>query len=847
MSKHSPLDIRVAIEQNNPSICREDSLCVNCTMCKQVCEEYVGVHGHYDLNKTGDLAICIHCGQCIGACPTGAIQVKSETQDFINAVKDPVKTVIVSLAPSVRASIEELCGEEPGTFDKGRCVSLLKKLGADYVLDTGFACDLCAAEGASELLSRLKTKTGLPLLTSSCPAWVKYAETFHPDFLSSLSSVKSPAAIQGSLVKTHYAKKLGLDPEKIIHVAVTPCTAKKFELRRTELNTSAAYWKKDGIKDTDIVITTMELMSLAQEAGINFASLTESLFDAVSEASSGAGLIFGSTGSVAQALLESAYFEETGTSARKNWLSETELDDLNPVKEASISIGSRTIRVCVIYGTRKAGEILEEIKRGSRNYDLVEIMTCPGGCVSGGGQPKLDYGLEKETRQARINTLRNAASVLPASDPGANPDVLAFYQNILGKPLSENSKKILHTHYIDRSQDLNLTQPAASSPTKPNKGMLMKYRCKVCGYVHETEGELPEDFTCPICKQGKEVFELLPESAPASEPVQGTLREYVCGVCGYKVNYAGELPEDYVCPICGQGREVFKETAPFKTAKAPVQATTRYRCTVCGNIHEYEGPLPKDYICPLCGQGPELSIKLEDSAETQKPAGATKSPVRKSKYRCKICGYTCEFDGDMPADFVCPICKMGADAFEKISVSVSPYEGTKTLKNLQAAFAGESQARNKYTYFAKIAQSEGYEQIAEIFLKTARNEQEHARLWAQALGLIGDTKQNLLSAAEGENYEWTDMYTQFARDAKEEGFNDLATKFEAVAAIEKAHEERYKALLKNVEMNKVFEKAGQAMWECRICGHIVVGPKAPEVCPVCGYAKSYFEIRKENY
>ena len=218
------------------------------------------------------------------------------------------------------------------------------------------------------------------------------------------------------------------------------------------------------------------------------------------------------------------------------------------------------------------------------------------------------------------------------------------------------------------------------------------------------------------------------------------------------------------------------------------------------------------------------------------------------KYRCTICGYIHE--GELTSDFVCPKCKKPASFFEEVVEKKSTqniYSGTKTEKNLREAFAGESQARNKYTYFAEVARREGYEQLAEIFLQTARNEQEHARLWFEALGEIGGTAANLLHAAEGENYEWTDMYSRFAKDAEEEGFHELAERFRKVAAIEKQHEERYRKLLNNVEMKQVFEKGEQVMWECRICGHIVVGNKAPEVCPVCKYSQSYFEVRKENY
>lgn len=221
-------------------------------------------------------------------------------------------------------------------------------------------------------------------------------------------------------------------------------------------------------------------------------------------------------------------------------------------------------------------------------------------------------------------------------------------------------------------------------------------------------------------------------------------------------------------------------------------------------------------------------------------------------WRCPICGYIYEGE-DLPADFVCPICKHGAADFIKIENNDTKgeenmkYKGTKTEANLAAAFAGESQARNKYTYFASVAKKEGYEQIAAIFEQTANNEKEHAKLWFKALSGIGNTAENLAAAADGENYEWTDMYEQFAKDAEEEGFPELAAQFRAVGAIEKAHEERYRALLSNVEMQAVFEKADETMWECRNCGHLVIGKKAPAVCPVCKHPQSFFEVRKENY
>ncbi|MBQ8537043.1 MAG: rubrerythrin family protein [Clostridia bacterium] len=219
------------------------------------------------------------------------------------------------------------------------------------------------------------------------------------------------------------------------------------------------------------------------------------------------------------------------------------------------------------------------------------------------------------------------------------------------------------------------------------------------------------------------------------------------------------------------------------------------------------------------------------------------------KWKCTVCGYIHE--GPLPEDFKCPKCKKGADKFVKIEEGAAPaknpYAGTKTEKNLMEAFAGESMARGKYTYFASVAKKAGFEQIAAIFQQTAKNEQEHAKLWFKELGELGDTAQNLLHAAEGENYEWTDMYDRMAKDAEEEGFHALAAKFRGVAAIEKTHEERYRKLLHNVEAKEVFEKSGVTLWECRNCGHLVMGTKAPDVCPVCAHPQSFFEVRAENY
>lgn len=295
------------------------------------------------------------------------------------------------------------------------------------------------------------------------------------------------------------------------------------------------------------------------------------------------------------------------------------------------------------------------------------------------------------------------------------------------------------------------------------------------------------------------------------------------------------------------------------------KATDRVEKMVATAIKESNHQMADDILREagyLLPQSKSVVTLLKDIMATKQPEGFPVSAVEKllrllqdkgevkmKKYRCTVCGYIHE--GELTEDFRCPICNQPSSAFVEVvefhENKANPYAGTKTEENLKEAFAGESQARNKYTYFATVASREGYDQLSEIFLKTARNEQEHARVWYEELGGIGNTAENLLHAAEGENYEWTDMYDRFAKDAEAEGFKELAERFRKVAAIEKAHEERYRALLKNVETKQVFEKGEMAMWECRVCGHLVMGKKSPEVCPVCKYSQSFFEVRKENY
>ena len=680
---HLPMNVRVPIEKDNPSICRDEALCIKCGQCRDVCTDYIGVHGTYTLEQTGGTAVCINCGQCANVCPVSSITEKYEYRDVREAVRDPEKIVIFNTSPAVRIALGEEFDMEDGSFVQGKMVALLRKLGASYVLDTNFAADLTIMEEASELIERITKKNRpLPQFTSCCPSWVKYAEIYHPDMLPHLSTAKSPIGMQGPPVKTYFAKKMGLNPEKIVNVAVTPCTAKKFEIRREEMSAAAEYLGIPGMRDMDYVITTRELAIWAREEAIDFAGLADSSYDRLMGEASGAGVIFGNTGGVMEAALRTAYETITKQKAPAVLYDLEPVRGMEDVKEAEVVIEGLKVNIAVIYGTKAASKFIERIKEGGKEYHFIEVMTCPGGCIGGGGQPKGTLQKGDELRKKRIEGLYRRDSGMELRTSHENKEIIELYREFYKKPLSELAEQMLHTGYRDRSEDLGGKNMSSS----------VKYRCTICGYIHE--GELTEGFTCPVCRQPASVFE-----------------------------------------------------------------------------------------------------KIEEKPEN----------------------------------------------------TGNKYAGTKTEKNLMEGFAGESQARNKYTYFAMVAQREGYDQLAEIFLKTARNEQEHAKLWFEALGHIGTTAENLLAAAEGENYEWTDMYDRFAKDADEEGFPEMAELFRKVGAIEKTHEERYRKLLHNVEMQQVFEKAEESMWECRICGHLVIGKKAPEVCPVCKYSQSYFELRKENY
>ena len=319
----------------------------------------------------------------------------------------------------------------------------------------------------------------------------------------------------------------------------------------------------------------------------------------------------------------------------------------------------------------------------------------------------------------------------------------------------------------------------------------------------------------------------LPPQQPKEEAVVEALRVLIQSKAAAE-GIASQLPDALSVAVERSSRLMAEDLCREAGFMLPQSANTR---AFLETVRNYPG-VPVDAVETLL-----TTIQFNEKAEAKKM----------EKWKCSICGYVHE--GAMTPDFKCPLCKQSADKFVKVeeAPAKNPFAGSKTEKNLWDAFAGESQARNKYTYFASVAKKAGYEQIAALFLQTAENEKEHAKLWFKALGELGDTAENLLHAAEGENYEWTDMYDRMARDADEEGFHELAEQFRGVAAIEKTHEERYRKLLHNVEAKAVFEKSGVTLWECRNCGHLVMGVKAPEVCPVCAHPQAFFEVRAENY
>ena len=504
MSKHQFTDIRVAIEPDNPSIQRLEFKCIKCGNCKTVCTDYIGVCGTYDLKATGDKPICINCGQCANMCPVDSITEKVEAYQVMAEIRDAEKIVIFSTSPSVRIALGEEFGMPDGSFVEGKMVALLRKLGADYVLDTNFAADLTIVEEASELLERITKGTKpLPQFTSCCPAWVKFAETYYPEMLPHISSAKSPIGMQGPTIKTYFAQKMGIDPQKIVNVAVTPW----FEIRRGEMNAAGRYLGMPEMRDMDYVITTRELAMLARDEGIDFAALEDAAYDDLMGQASGAGVIFGNTGGVMEAAVRTAYCYLTGKDAPAALYDLQPVRGMEGIREAEVDIDGTKVKLAVVYGTANARKLIEKVKAGEASYHFVEVMACPGGCIGGGGQPKDREYKGDELRKARIEGLYKRDKDMQLRLSHENPEIKQLYADFYGEPLSELAEEMLHTVYFDRSADLGgvYIAPGAEKKEAAPAGT-HKWRCKVCGYIYEGD-ELPAGYKCPLCGVGADMFE----------------------------------------------------------------------------------------------------------------------------------------------------------------------------------------------------------------------------------------------------------------------------------------------------------------------------------------------------
>lgn len=436
----------VSVAIDNPAIIKNETLCVECGHCLAVCQEEIGVAGRKPDESNPS---CINCGQCGAACPEQAIRVRSEIDYVRDAVRDPRKTVVFSTSPSVRVGLGDAFLDRAGTYAEGKMVAALRALGADYVFDVTFSADLTIIEEGCELLKRVLTGSGpLPQFTSCCPAWVKFVETYYPDRIPNLSSAKSPIGMQGATIKTYFAAKAGLDPRNIVTVNVTPCTAKKAEIRRPELNDAGQLLGQPSMRDNDYVITTKELAQWMEEEGIGFDALKDSDFDSILGKGTGAGVIFGNTGGVMEAALRMAYQSLTGQAPPDTLLDFQPVRGLAGVKEASLEVAGMTLRVAVIYGTAAASRFLEGDISG---YHFVEVMTCPGGCISGAGQPQMRaIPVTDDIRLGRIRSMYEEDKRMKLRNSVDNPQIQKVYQEFYKEPLGTLSEKLLHTAYYKR-------------------------------------------------------------------------------------------------------------------------------------------------------------------------------------------------------------------------------------------------------------------------------------------------------------------------------------------------------------------------------------------------------------
>ncbi len=446
-------------DETTKTLVLDPSKCIQCGRCVEVCQEVQDVWALSFLERgvqtrispAGDIKLgdspCVRCGQCSAHCPTGAIFEKDDTAKVWQALQNPDLHCVVQIAPAVRVAVGEGFGMKPGTNLTGKMYALLRRLGFHAVFDTNFSADVTIMEEASEFVQRFVHKKGpLPLITTCCPSWVDFMEKFHTDMIEHFSSAKSPQEMMGALAKTYYPQTRSIDPSKVVVVSIMPCTAKKYEIVRSKEMFAS------GFQDTDIVITTRELIRMIRQAGIDFMSLEDEAPDHLMGDYSGAGVIFGATGGVMEAALRTAYNFVTNEDLKE--VNFQDVRGLNGVKETSVNIKGTTVKIAVAHGLANVEYVLNKIRDAKQNneplpYHFVEVMACPGGCVGGGGQP---YGVTDEVRQARAKGLYDDDAALEIRCSHNNPYVKKLYAEFLGEPLGKKAHQLLHTRYKPRPE-----------------------------------------------------------------------------------------------------------------------------------------------------------------------------------------------------------------------------------------------------------------------------------------------------------------------------------------------------------------------------------------------------------